>query len=51
MELTALLDALASTLPGYGTWSFELDVDHNIARGIIEKIGAGKIVAEAGLDH
>ena len=44
MELTALLDTLASTLPGYGTSSFELDADYNIARGIIEKIGAGKIV-------
>ncbi len=44
MELTALLDTLAATLPGYGTSSFELDQDFNIARGIIERIGAGKIV-------
>ena len=44
MELTALLDTLAATLPGYGTSAFELDADYNIARGIIEKIGAGKIV-------
>jgi hypothetical protein len=31
-------------LPGYGSLPFELDADYNIARGIIEKIGAGKIV-------
>jgi hypothetical protein len=43
--LTALLDALDATLPGYGSLPFELDADHKIARGIIEKIGAGKIVA------
>ena len=38
MELTALLDALAATLPGYGTLPFEPDGDYNIALGIIEKI-------------
>ena len=42
--LTALLDALAATLPGYGSSPFELDTDYNIGRGIIEKIGVGKIV-------
>ena len=42
--LTALLDALAGTLPGYGSFPFELDADYNIARGLIEKIGVGKIV-------
>jgi hypothetical protein len=43
--LTAILDTLAATLPGYGSLPFELDADYNIARGIIEKIGVGKIVA------
>ena len=42
--LIALLDALAATVPGYGSLLFELDADYNIARGIIEKIGVGKIV-------
>jgi hypothetical protein len=42
--LTALLDALAATLPGYGCIPFVLDEDFNIARGIIEKVGVGKIV-------
>jgi hypothetical protein len=39
--LTALLDVLAATLPGYGSLQFEMDADYNIARGIIEKIGVG----------
>jgi hypothetical protein len=43
-ELTAILDTLAATLPGYGSSPFELDADYNIARGIIEIIGVGKIV-------
>ena len=43
-RLIALLDALAATLPGYGSLPFEMDADFNIARGIIEKIGVGKIV-------
>ena len=42
--LTALFGALAVTIPGYGSLPFELDADYNIARGIIEKIGVGKIV-------
>ena len=42
--LTASLNTLAATLPGYGSLPFELDADYNIARGIIEKIGVGKIV-------
>jgi len=42
--LSALLSALAATIPGYGCLPFELDADYNIARGIIEKIGVGKIV-------
>jgi hypothetical protein len=42
--LAALLDALAATLPGYGSLPFELDADYNIARGIMEKVGVGKIV-------
>jgi hypothetical protein len=42
--LTAVLNTLAATLPGYGSLQFELDADYNIARGTIEKIGAGKIV-------
>jgi hypothetical protein len=42
--MTALLDALAVSLPGYGSLPFVLDEDCNIARGIIEKIGVGKIV-------
>ena len=45
MELTALLDTLASRLPGYGSLPFEQDQDFNIARGLVEKIGAGRIVA------
>jgi hypothetical protein len=44
-ELTALLDVMASRLPGYGSRAFEQDQDFNIARGIIERIGGGKIVA------
>ena len=43
-ERIALLDTLAATLPGYGSLPFEMDADFNIARGIIEKIGVGKIV-------
>ena len=43
-ELTALLDTLASTLPGYGSSRLNWRQDYNIARGIIEKIGAGRIV-------
>jgi hypothetical protein len=31
-------------LPGYGGIPFILDEDFNIARGIIEKIGVGKLV-------
>ena len=42
--LTAILDALAATLPGYGSLPFELDADYNIARSIIARIGAAKIV-------
>ena len=42
--LTALLDTLAATLPGYGSLRFEMDADLNIARDLIEKIGARKIV-------
>ncbi len=49
MELTALLDTLASRLPGYGSLPFEQDQDYKIARGIIEKIGAGKIVLNSRL--
>jgi len=42
--LTAIFDTLAATLPGYGGIPFVLDEDFNIAQGIIEKIGVGKIV-------
>ena len=42
--LTAMLDALVATLPGYGSLPFELDADYSIARGIVEKIGVGQIV-------
>jgi hypothetical protein len=42
--LTALLDALTATLPGFGGIPFVLDEDFNIAEGLIEKIGTGKIV-------
>jgi hypothetical protein len=42
--LTALLDTLAASLPGYGSSLFELDADYKIARGIIEKIGVGEVV-------
>jgi hypothetical protein len=43
--LTAILDTLAATLPGYGAPPFEVDADYYIARDIIEKIGVGKIVS------
>ena len=42
--LTAFLDTLASRLPGYGSIPFVHDEDLNIARGLIERIGAGKIL-------
>jgi hypothetical protein len=42
--LTALLDTLAATIPGYGGVPFILDEDFNIAQGLIDKIGIGKIV-------
>jgi hypothetical protein len=42
--LTALLDAVVATIPGFGSIPFALYEDYNIARGIIEKIGVGKIV-------
>jgi len=42
--LTAILDTLAATLPGYGRIPFILDEDFNIAQGIIRAIGVGKIV-------
>ena len=42
--LTAILDLLASTLPGYGSIPFVLDEDFNIAQGLIFKIGHGEIV-------
>jgi hypothetical protein len=42
--LTAFLDALSATLPDYGSVPFVLDEDFNIAQGLIEKIGVGKIV-------
>jgi hypothetical protein len=37
-----MIAALLDTLPGYGSLLF--DANYNIARGIIEKIGVGKIV-------
>jgi hypothetical protein len=42
--IAALLDTLAATLPVYGSVPFEMDVDYNSARGIIEKNSVGKIV-------
>jgi hypothetical protein len=36
--LTALLDALVATIPGFGSIPFALHENYNIARGIIEKI-------------
>lgn len=42
--LTAILDTLAATLPGYGSLPFELDGDYNIAQGLIEQVGVGEIV-------
>ena len=42
--LTAILDTLAATLPGYGRIPFILDEDFNIAQGLIRMIGVGKIV-------
>ena len=43
-ELTAIIDALAATLPGYGSAPFILDEDFNIAEGLIRIAGVGKIV-------
>ena len=43
-ELTAIIDALAATLPGYGSIPFILDEDFNIAQGLIRIAGVGKIV-------
>ena len=43
-ELTAILDTLAATLPGYGSIPFILDEDFNIAQGLIRMVGVGKIV-------
>ena len=43
-ELSAILNALAATLPGYGSVPFLPDEDLNIAQGLIEMIGTGKIV-------
>ena len=42
--LTAILDTLAATLPGYGRIPFILDEDFNIAQGLIRIAGVGKIV-------
>jgi hypothetical protein len=42
--LTALLDALAATIPGFGGVPFILDEDFNIAQGLIRNVGLGKIV-------
>ena len=44
--LTAILDALAATLPGYGSIPFILDEDFNIAQGLIRMVGVGKIVRQ-----
>jgi hypothetical protein len=43
-ELTAIIDALAATLPGYGSIPFILDEDFNIAQGLNRMVGVGKIV-------
>ena len=43
-ELTAIIDLLAATLPGYGSIPFMLDEDLNIAQGLIRMVGVGKIV-------
>ena len=42
--MTAAIDTLAATLPGYGLVPFILDEDFNIAQGPIHMAGAGKIV-------
>ena len=39
--LTAFLDAVAATLPGYGSIPFVLDEDFNIAQGLIRMVGGG----------
>jgi len=43
-ELTAIIDALAATLPGYGSAAFILDQDFNIAQRLIRIAGVGEIV-------
>ena len=43
-ELTAIIDTLAATLPGYGSIPFVLDEDFNIAQGLVRMVGVGKIV-------
>jgi hypothetical protein len=40
-ELTATLDMLTAALPGYGSVTFILDQDFNIARGLIRMVGDG----------
>ena len=44
--MTAMLNALAATLSGYGIPRFKVDADFNIARGIIERVGS--ISAQSG---
>ena len=46
--LTAIMDTLASRLPGYGSLPFELDADFNVAEGLIRLVGVGKIVHRVG---
>ena len=43
-ELTAIIDTVAATLPGYGSIPFILDEDVNIAQGLIRIAGVSKIV-------
>jgi hypothetical protein len=43
-ELTAIIDTLAATLPGYGSIPFILDEDFNIAEGLIRMVGVGQTV-------
>ena len=45
-ELTAIIDALAATLPGYGSIPFILDEDFNIAQGLIRMQALAKLCAE-----
>jgi hypothetical protein len=50
-ELTAILDLLASRLPGYGSIPFILDEDYKIAQGLIRIAGVARLCAAIRCRH